>query len=118
MGSEIISRNAASCAAVLLASRHDDIYETFGFALLVVQLFHLPSSKPHHPVQPARASALIAIGGLLSLSVGFYALLLYEMALVMMGVVAPTGFEYMKRIKNADMGEEVNTIIRRHLSLP
>ncbi len=116
-GSEVISRNAASCAAVLLASRHDDIYETFGFAILVVQLFHLPSSKPHHRVQPARSSGLIAIGGLISLSVGFYILLLYEMALVMICVVVPAGFEYMRRIKNADKGKEVNTMIQRHRSI-
>ncbi len=117
-GSEIISRNAASCAAVLLASQQEHIYETFGFAVLVVQLFHLPSSKPHHPVQPARVSGLIAIGGLMSLSVGVHVLLLYELAVIMICVVAPAGFEYMKRIKNAHAGKEVHTIIQRHLSLP
>ncbi len=116
--SEIISRNAASFAAVLLASQQEHVYETFGFAILVVQLFHLPSSKPHHPVQPARASGLIAIGGLISLSVGFHVLLLYEMAVVMICLVAPAGFEYMKRIKNADTGKEVHTIIQRHLNYP
>ncbi len=116
-GSEVMSRNAASCAAVLLASRHDDVYETFGFAILVAQLFHLPPSKSHHRVQSARTSGLIAIGGLMSLSMGYYILVLYEMALVMICVVVPAGFEYMKRIKNADKGKEANILIQRHRSI-